>query len=139
MVVTKPADFRAKQKEFFQKAYEGDVVVISRPRNENVVIISADDYNEMKALKRFSAYCDGFSEFYDKITNMVEDDLSESDLRKMFSILQKAIKQKKEKIFAPMTKEEMLEKLTEARKHAEEGQVKPADQVYEEMRILYGL
>ena len=56
MIVTKPADFRMNQKFFFEKAYDDEPVTISRPRNENVVIISEKTYNRLLRENRLMMY-----------------------------------------------------------------------------------
>ncbi|MBO4908829.1 MAG: hypothetical protein J5476_06050 [Lachnospiraceae bacterium] len=128
------------QKEYFQKAYEGEPVIISRPRNENVVLISVEEYNEMKMAKRFAAYYEEVASLGKKALEMEEKvKLSEKDLMKFYKGFLNLIKKKSDGLFLPLTKQEMIDKLGEARKHAEEGKVKSADQVYEEMRALYGI
>jgi len=59
MVVTKPADIRKEQKKYFSIAYQGEPVIVSRPRNENVVVISEDEYNRLLALGRLSDFREG--------------------------------------------------------------------------------
>lgn len=61
MVVTKPADIRKEQKKYFSIAYQGEPVVVSRPRNENVVVISENEYNRLLTLGRLSAYHEGLT------------------------------------------------------------------------------
>ncbi len=56
MVATKPADIRSRQKEYFEQAYMGETVIVSRPQNKNVVIISEKKYNEMLQAQRMQEY-----------------------------------------------------------------------------------
>ena len=56
MVVTKAADLRKNQKEYLDKAYNGNPVIISRPQNKNVVIISEGEYNRLQAHLRIFNY-----------------------------------------------------------------------------------
>ena len=56
MVVTKPAEFRMNQKEYFQKAYGGESVVVSRPGNENVIVINQESYDRVLKLNRLMMY-----------------------------------------------------------------------------------
>ena len=140
MIVTKPADFRMNQKEFFQKAYEGEPVIISRPRNENVVILSVDEFNRLQFSKRMYAYCDGLSDLKQKAAEMEEKDkLTEKDLMKFFKSFLQFMKRNKDRLFTPLTEEEMVAELEEARKDAEEGRLYTVDQVKEEMRALFGV
>lgn len=61
MVVTKPVDIRREQKKFFTIAYRGEPVVVSRPRNENVVVISEERYRELLTRNRLLAYYCGLT------------------------------------------------------------------------------
>lgn len=140
MIVTKPADFRMNQKDFFQKAYEGETVIISRPRNENVVMISMDEYNEMKTAMRLLMYYEGIESLKNKALEMEEKNkLSEKKLMEFYKEFLRYFKEKSDTLFSSISVEEMRAKLSEARKHADEGKIKPAEQVYEEMRALYGI
>ena len=56
MVVTKPAEFRMNQKEYFRKAYGGESVVVSRPGNENVIVINQESYDRVLKLNRLMMY-----------------------------------------------------------------------------------
>ena len=48
MIVTKQMDLRANIKKYFDIAYDGEPVIVSRKKNKNVVIISESKYNEME-------------------------------------------------------------------------------------------
>lgn len=65
MVVTKPVDIRREQKRFFTIAYRGEPVIVSRPRNENVVVISEDRYRELLTRDRLLAYYRGLTDDMD--------------------------------------------------------------------------
>lgn len=56
MVVTKPADIRKEQKKYFSIAYQGEPVIVSRPRNENVVVISEDEYNRLMKISEMASF-----------------------------------------------------------------------------------
>lgn len=56
MVATKPADIRSRQKEYFEQAYSGETVIVSRPQNKNVVIISEKKYNDLLRAMRMQEY-----------------------------------------------------------------------------------
>ena len=43
-------------KNICNQVYQGEVVVISRPRNENVVMISEREYAELERLKKNAEY-----------------------------------------------------------------------------------
>lgn len=74
MVVTRPADFRSNQKEYFETAYTSEPVLISRPRNENVVIISDSEYRKMEMRIRLLTYYYKYRESnkLDKIDDIVK-------------------------------------------------------------------
>ncbi len=40
MIAVKPTDIRNQQKKYFEQAYAGETLIVSRPQNQNVVIIS---------------------------------------------------------------------------------------------------
>ena len=47
MLAVKSMDVRDNFKTFCDKAYNGETLIISRPKNENVVMVSEKEYNEM--------------------------------------------------------------------------------------------
>ncbi len=123
MIVTKPADFRAKQKEFFQKAYEGEVVVVSRPRNENTVIINQDAYNRLMQERRIMAYYMGLK----KIGKLGKDEEFH-----MTEIIEKIFNA--EIIpFTPKTEKEYFERIDKSLKDVEEGRTQDAKEALKEI------
>lgn len=56
MIVTKQMDIRANIKKYFDVAFEGETVMVSRKANKNVVILSEVEYNEMAKAKRNAEY-----------------------------------------------------------------------------------
>lgn len=62
MVLTKPADIRREQKKYFNIAYQGEPVVVTRPRSENVVVISEERYKELITMNRLLAYHNSLSD-----------------------------------------------------------------------------
>ena len=52
MLVVKSVDVRNNFKGFCDKVYSGETLIVSRPKNENIVMLSEAEYNHMlKALK----------------------------------------------------------------------------------------
>ena len=49
-------DVRENFKEWCNKVISGETLVVSRPKNENVVIVSEKEYNEMAKAKRNAEY-----------------------------------------------------------------------------------
>lgn len=56
MQAVKSMDVREHFKEWCNKVINGETLVVSRPRNENVVILSEKEYNEMARAKRYMEY-----------------------------------------------------------------------------------
>lgn len=47
MLAVKSMDVRDNFKSFCDKAYMGETIIVSRPKNENVVILSETEYNKI--------------------------------------------------------------------------------------------
>ena len=56
MLVVKSMDVRDNFKSFCDKVFSGETLIISRPKNENVVMMSEHKYNEMMKAKRNADY-----------------------------------------------------------------------------------
>lgn len=56
MLAVKSMDVREHFKEWCNKVIGGETLVVSRPKNENVVIVSEKEYNEMAKAKRNAEY-----------------------------------------------------------------------------------
>ena len=56
MIATKQMDVRANIKKYFDLAFDGEPVIVSRKENRNVVIISEAEYNELVKAKRNEDY-----------------------------------------------------------------------------------
>ena len=56
MLIVKSIDIRNNFKSWCEKVVNGETVVISRPRNENVYIIGEKEYNELKKAKEKAEY-----------------------------------------------------------------------------------
>ena len=56
MLAVKSMDVRENFKEWCNKVIDGETLVVSRPRNENVVIVSEKEYNEMAKAKKNAEY-----------------------------------------------------------------------------------
>ena len=52
MRAIKPIEIRNHQKKVFDEAYEGEILLVARPHNKNVVVLSEDEFNKRdKALR----------------------------------------------------------------------------------------
>ena len=58
MLAVKSANVRDNFKEWCDKISMGETVVISRPRNENIYMISEAEYNALQKAKRNAEYLD---------------------------------------------------------------------------------
>lgn len=56
MIAAKPIDVRARLKEYMDRAFNGEPVIVSRKGNRNVVIISEQEFNELQKAKRNAEY-----------------------------------------------------------------------------------
>ena len=56
MIATKQVDLRANLKKYFDIAFSGEPVIVSRKQNKNVVVISESEYNELQRAKRNAEY-----------------------------------------------------------------------------------
>ncbi|MEZ3485779.1 MAG: type II toxin-antitoxin system Phd/YefM family antitoxin [Lachnospiraceae bacterium] len=56
MIAVRQMDIRANIKKYFDMAFGGEPVIVSRKENKNVVIISEAEYNEMAKAKRNAEY-----------------------------------------------------------------------------------
>ena len=56
MLAVKSMDLRDNFKTLCDKVFGGETLIISRPKNENVVMISEKEYNEIMKAKRNAEY-----------------------------------------------------------------------------------
>ena len=56
MLAVKSMDVRDNFKNFCEKVINGETLIISRPKNENVVMLSEAEYNKMMKAKRHADY-----------------------------------------------------------------------------------
>ena len=56
MLAVKSMDVRDNFKALCDKVFNGETLIISRPKNENVVMLSESEYNEMVKAKRNAEY-----------------------------------------------------------------------------------
>lgn len=80
MLATKSVDVRDNFKSLCDQVYHGETVVISRPRNENVIMISEKVYNDLQKAKRNEEYLKLLDESIKQIENsdsVIINDVSE--------------------------------------------------------------
>lgn len=56
MIATRPVDLRARLKDYLDNAFNGEPVIVSRKNNQNVVIVSEREYNDLLKAKRNAEY-----------------------------------------------------------------------------------
>ena len=56
MLAVKSMDVRENFKALCDKVFNGETLIISRPKNENVVMLSESEYNEIMKAKRNADY-----------------------------------------------------------------------------------
>lgn len=56
MLAVKSMDVRDNFKALCDKVFKGETLIISRPKNENIVMISETEYNNMMKAKRNAEY-----------------------------------------------------------------------------------
>lgn len=85
MLAVKSMDVRENFKEWCNKVISGETLVVSRPRNENVVIVSEKEYNEMVKAQRNAEYLAMLDRSYKQLENGETISFSMEELQAMES------------------------------------------------------
>lgn len=56
MLAVKSSDVRDNFKKLCDKVFQGETLIISRPKNENIVMVSESEYNDMLKAKQNAKY-----------------------------------------------------------------------------------
>ncbi len=56
MIAVKSMDVRDNFKSLCDKVFCGETLIISRPKNENIVMVSENEYNELQKTKKNAEY-----------------------------------------------------------------------------------
>ena len=56
MIIAKQMEIRNNIKKYFDDAYDGEIIIIPRKQNKNVVIISEESYRQLSGMSRLEAY-----------------------------------------------------------------------------------
>lgn len=67
MIATKQMDIRANIKKYFDLAFSGEPVIVSRKENRNVVVISETEYNNLQKAKRNAEYLEHLNRSYEQL------------------------------------------------------------------------
>ena len=85
MIATKPLDLRSNLKKYMDFAFKGEPVVIARPKNENVVMVSEKDYNELMKSKQNAEYLEHLDHSREQLGKKQTISFSMDELRAMES------------------------------------------------------
>lgn len=85
MIATKQMDVRANIKKYFDMAFNGEPVIVSRKENKNVVIISEAEYNELEKAKRNAEYLAKLDKSFEQFEEGKTISFSMEELREMES------------------------------------------------------
>ena len=100
MLSVKPAEMRSKQKEYFEKAYDGETIIVPRPKSRNVVILSEKKYNEIMQAIRILKYASLINtELTEGNSDNSQPIFSDEEVEKKMSAYLRMEKRKKEKPF----------------------------------------
>lgn len=85
MIATKPLDLRSNLKKYMDFAFNGEPVVIARPKNENVVMVSEKDYNELMKARQNAEYMERLERSYEQLKKNQTITFSFDEMRDMES------------------------------------------------------
>ena len=68
MLIVKSIDIRNNFKSWCEKVVNGETVVISRPKNENIYIIGEKEYNELKKAEYLTMLNESIKQLEEKET-----------------------------------------------------------------------
>ncbi|MDD2970845.1 MAG: type II toxin-antitoxin system Phd/YefM family antitoxin [Lachnospiraceae bacterium] len=69
MAVTRQMDIRANIKKYFDLAFSGEPVIVSRKENKNVVVISEREYFDLQKAKRNAEYLTMLDRSFEQLAN----------------------------------------------------------------------
>ncbi len=82
MTIVKQGEIRSNIKRYFDMAYDGEVIIVPRKQNRNVVILSEQDYKALAKARRneeYIAMLDASAQQY-REGQVIEKDLNELDI-----------------------------------------------------------
>ena len=85
MIATRPLDLRSNLKKYMDVAFHGEPVIISRPKNENVVMLSEEDYNNLIKTRKNAEYLARLDRSFEQLANNHTISFSLNELRDMES------------------------------------------------------
>lgn len=85
MLAVKSMDVRDNFKTLCDKVFHGETLIISRPKNENIVMLSENEYNEMLKAKKNAEYLAKLDESYEQLKQEKTISFSLEELKDMES------------------------------------------------------
>lgn len=85
MIATRPVDLRSNLKKYMDVAFHGEPVIISRPKNENVVMLSEEDYNNLIKARKNAEYLAHLDQSFEQLADNQTISFSLNELRDMES------------------------------------------------------
>lgn len=67
MLAIKGIDLKNNFKEICDKVYNGEIFIVSRPKNENIAIISEKELHELEKAKRNDEYVQKITRGFDQV------------------------------------------------------------------------
>lgn len=78
-------DLRSNLKKYMDFAFKGEVVVIARPKNENVVMLSENEYNKLVKAEKNAEYLKHIDRSYEQLAKNQTISFSMEELQEMES------------------------------------------------------
>lgn len=85
MLAVKSMDVRDNFKSLCDKVFAGETVIVSRPKNENIVMLSEAEYNEIMKAKRNAEYLEKLDRSIRQLQNGETISFSMEELKAMES------------------------------------------------------
>lgn len=83
MIATRQMDIRANIKKYFDLAFNGEPIIVSRKYNQNVVVISEKEYNDLQKAKRNFEYIAKIDKSIEQLNQGKTISFSIDELKKM--------------------------------------------------------
>jgi antitoxin YefM len=85
MLAVKSMDVRDNFKNFCDRVFNGETLIVSRPKNENVVMVSENEYNNLQKAKRNVEYLAMLDKSYEQYEQGKTITLTMEELEEMES------------------------------------------------------
>jgi antitoxin YefM len=85
MLAVKSMDVRDNFKNFCDRVFNGETLIVSRPKNENVVMVSENEYNNLQKAKRNAEYLEMLDKSYEQYEQGKTITLTMEELKDMES------------------------------------------------------